>query len=217
MTQYARDNDDTLQYPTASEFPGVPNALTHDSLLRRHGYMPLVGETEPREGYNTVPATWHTVTQSETRVEPRQVLVPDYDPETHEKTGEHYEMQDTEVVYDTSYIQIDTWDYIPIPPPEPEPVTLDDYNQALEEYLKEVRMARGYDQRDPSEYYNSGVERWAQDAKDWLAFRDQVMLYGLEKLNEYASTGVPPCTLDEFRAALREIECHWTYVDEPPF
>ena len=116
---YAKDNAGTLQYPTASEFPGVPNWQTHDALLRRHGYMPLVGEAEPREGYNAVPATWHAVTQSETRIEPRQVLVPDIDPETGEKTGEHYEMQDTEVVYDTSYIQIDEWNYIEIPLPPP--------------------------------------------------------------------------------------------------
>ena len=215
--KYAKDNAGTLQYPTASEFPGVPNALTHDSLLRRHGYMPLVGEAEPHEGYNAIPATWHTVTQSETRTEPRQVLVPDIDPETGEKTGEHYEMQDKPVVYDTSYIQIDTWDYIPIPPPEPEPVTYEDYDNALEEYLKEVRCSRGYTSREPELYADSSVERWAQDARDWTAFRDQVMLYGLDKLNEYASTGVPPCTLDEFRAALREIECHWTYADEVPF
>lgn len=213
MTQYAIDNDGTLQYPTASEFSGIPNWQTHDAALRRKGYMPLVGEAEPREGYTAAPATWHTVKQSETRIEPRQVLVPDIDPETGEKTGEHYEMQDKPVVYDTSYLQIDTWDYIPIPPPEPEPVTVDDYNAALEDYLKSVRDARGYTDRDPSEYYNSGVERWAQDARNWIAFRDRVMLYGLQVLNEYQRTGEPPMALDAFAAALREIKCEWVYSD----
>ena len=121
--QYAKIVHDALQYPTSPEFPGIPNWWTHDAALRRKGYMPLVGEAEPREGYRAVPATWHVVEQSETRTEPRQVLVPDYDPETGEKTGEHYEMRDVEVTYDTSYIQVDTWDYeeIPVPPPVPEP------------------------------------------------------------------------------------------------
>ena len=59
-------------------------------------------------------------------------------------------------------------------------VTLADYNDILEDYLKEVRSARGYTDRDPSEYYNSTVERWAQDARDWVEFRDRVMMYGLE-------------------------------------
>ena len=212
--KYAKDIDSRLVYPTDEEFRGIPNWWLHDAALRRHNYKPLVGEAEQREGYTAVPATWHVVEQSEKRTEPRQVLVPDIDPETGEQTREHYEMRDEPVVYNTSYIQIDSWSYVPVPPPEPEPATLEDYNRALEEYLKEVRDARGYTDRDPSEYYNSGVPRWAQDARDWVAFRDQVMLYGLAKLNEYASTGVPPCTLDEFRAALREITCTWTYQEE---
>ena len=54
-------------------------------------------------------------------------------------------------------------------------VTLADYNDTLEDYLKEVRSARGYTDRDPSEYYNSGISRWAQYARDWVAFRDCVM------------------------------------------
>lgn len=120
---YAKIENDALVYPTPAEFAGIPNWQTHDAAQRKKGYMPLVGEPEPREGYSAEPASWHTVTQSETRTEPRQVVVEDWeeDPETHErrKVGEHTEMRDTEVTFDTSYIQIDTWNYVPVPIPEP--------------------------------------------------------------------------------------------------
>lgn len=93
-------------------------------------------------------------------------------------------------------------------------ITIEDYNRELEGYLLETRSARGYTDRDPSEYYNSSVPRWAQDARDWVVFRDRVMLYGLQILNEYASTGVAPCTLEEFVQGLREIEIEWTINTE---
>ena len=90
-------------------------------------------------------------------------------------------------------------------------LTVDDYNRVLEGYLLERRSERGYTDRDPSEYYNSGVARWAQDARDWIAFRDRVMTYGLEVLNEYMDTGVAPLTIEEFSARLAEMEVKWTY------
>lgn len=93
-------------------------------------------------------------------------------------------------------------------------VTLADYNDTLEGYLKEVRSARGYTDRDPSEYYNSGVPRWQQDAKDWLAFRDKVMLFGLDIQNKYANGGVPPMTLDEFKDELKKMDIVWTYKED---
>ena len=90
-------------------------------------------------------------------------------------------------------------------------LTVDDYNRVLEDYLLGKRSERGYTDRDPSEYYNSGVARWAQDARDWIAFRDRVMVYGLEVLNEYMDTGVAPLTIEEFSARLAEIEVKWTH------
>lgn len=89
-------------------------------------------------------------------------------------------------------------------------VGVTDYNAALEGYLREVRSERGYTDRDPSEYYNSGIPRWARDARDWIAFRDRAMVYALEVLNRYAATGEAPCTLAEFDAALRQIRCEWS-------
>ena len=129
MTQYAKEVENKLQYPEQSEFPGVPNWQTHEPLLRSHGYLPLVGEPEPPEGYSATPATWHIEHKTGRRTEPRPYTVEDWetDPETGErrKTGEHTEWRDTEIEYDTSYIQVDKWDYEPVPvppPPEPEPV-----------------------------------------------------------------------------------------------
>lgn len=123
MTTWARIVNDALVYASDVEFRGVPHWETHGQRCRKSGYLPLVGDPEPREGYSAEPASWHTVEQSETRVEPRQVVVEDWeeDPETGErrKTGEHTEMVDTEITVDTSYIQIDSWNYIPVPIPEP--------------------------------------------------------------------------------------------------
>ncbi len=61
MTIYALDNNGILKYPTEAEFPGIPNWWQHDYQLRKRGYMPRVGEAEPREGYTAEPATWRTV------------------------------------------------------------------------------------------------------------------------------------------------------------
>lgn len=122
---YAKIIGNALQYPQAGEFAGIPHWETNEAAVRRKGYLPLVGTPEEREGYSATPSAWHVVEQSTTRIEPRQQTVEDYteNPETHEreKTGEHTEMVDTEITVDTSYIQIDTWDYTEIPPaPEPE-------------------------------------------------------------------------------------------------
>lgn len=82
--RWAKDNNNKLVYPSASEFAGIPNWEYHDYQLRKRGYKPLVGEAEPREGYTAVPATWHEV-------------------------GDGL----------TAYIQVDSWNYVPIPIPEP--------------------------------------------------------------------------------------------------
>ena len=132
--QYAKDENNTLIYPTASEFAGIPHWEQHDFQLRKRHYKPLIGTPEEREGYTASPATWHTVEQSITRTEPRREDpvtkepfmedIMEEDPETHEmkKVGERQVTRDTPVTVDTSYIQIDTWNYTAIPEPEPEPV-----------------------------------------------------------------------------------------------
>lgn len=90
--------------------------------------------------------------------------------------------------------------------PQPD-ITLKDYDKVMEQHLLSERVARGYTNREPSDYANSAVERWAQDARDWIAHRDEVMLYALQVENHYQETGEAP-TIEEFKAALPVI--HWT-------
>lgn len=140
MTTWAKDSEGTLQYPTPEEFRGIPNYETNEPACRKRGYMPLVGEAEPREGYEAVPSAWHKVEQSITRIEPRQTIIEDFDPETGEKTGEHYEMVDTEITLDKSYIQVDAFEYLPIPVPPPEPPPVVRYSKYA---LKNACIKRG--------------------------------------------------------------------------
>lgn len=79
------------------------------------------------------------------------------------------------------------------------------YDDAIEEHLLAERSARGYTVREPSLYLNSSNERWASDARDWVAHVDAVMTYGLEVQNQFAETGEAP-DLEEFRAGIPKIE-----------
>jgi hypothetical protein len=95
---------------------------------------------------------------------------------------------------------------------EPIQYTYADYNRALEDYIREVRFERGYDEREPSPYYdNSEVPRWRTDAKDFREFRDKVMLYGLPILNKYKNNEEVP-SLEEFKAGFPKMV--WTYQEE---
>lgn len=59
MTQYAHYiNAQTVQYPQASEFAGIVNWQYHDKQLRKHGYLPLVGEPEERLGVTAKPSAF---------------------------------------------------------------------------------------------------------------------------------------------------------------
>lgn len=81
------------------------------------------------------------------------------------------------------------------------------YDGAMEAHLDAEKAERGYTKREPSDYANSTVPRYKQDAADWTAHRDAVMLYGLDVLNK-AARGEPVPTLTEFKANLPVI--HWT-------
>lgn len=89
--------------------------------------------------------------------------------------------------------------------------TVDDYDQAMEDYLRSVRSDRGYTTREPDDYFGSSNPRWSQDAKDWVAFRDAVMTYALDVINIYTKTGNAP-TLSEFKAGFPKMV--WTYQEE---
>lgn len=86
------------------------------------------------------------------------------------------------------------------------------YDNAMEDHLDAEKSARGYTKREPSDYTNSTVERYRQDAADWTAHRDAVMLYGLEIQNKAARGETVP-TLEEFKVGLPKIV--WTVQDKP--
>lgn len=93
----------------------------------------------------------------------------------------------------------------------PRPLTFADYDNAMEAHLDAEKAERGYTKREPSDYAGSSNPRWAQDAADWIAHRDEVMAYGLEIENK-AKRGEPVPTLDEFKAALPVVE--WTFTGD---
>ena len=147
---YAKIIDNALRYPSASEFAGIPHWETNDFAQRRRGYLPLVGTPEEREGYAATPSRWHVVQQSTTRIEPRQHTVEDYetDEETGErrKVGEHTEMVDTEITVDTSYIQIDSFEYTELPPPPEPPQPSEEVVQATAAIINRIaKLVLDYD------------------------------------------------------------------------
>ena len=79
------------------------------------------------------------------------------------------------------------------------------YDDAIEEHLLAERSARGYTVREPSLYLNSTNERWASDAKDWIAHVDVVMSYGLSVQNNFITTGECP-DIETFKTNIPKIE-----------
>jgi hypothetical protein len=94
---------------------------------------------------------------------------------------------------------------------EPIVYTVEDYDNAMEDYIHQVAVDRGYTRREPSDYKDDPCPRFAQDAEDFIAFRSSVMLYALPILNEYTKTGNAP-TIAEFKANFPKMV--WTYQEE---
>ena len=158
---YAKIIDNALQYPQAIEFRGVPNYTTNESCMRRHGYLPLVGTPEERDGYTATPSAWHVVEQSATRIEPRREDpvtkepfmedIMEEDPETHEmkKVGEQQVTREVPVEFDTSYIQVDEWEYTELPPPPEPPQPSEEVVQATAAIINRIaELVVGYDAID---------------------------------------------------------------------
>ena len=127
-----------------------------------------------------------------------QTFKSEYPPEAAEWCNEH----NAYLNYNEEQDEYEIKEFIYIP-------TLQDYDNIMEQHLYDERVARGYTKREPSDYFNSTNERWAQDAQDWITHRDIVMEYALEVENNYQETGEAP-TLEEFKANLPKIT--WTYT-----
>lgn len=146
MQEYAKDTGGSLQFATDSEFRMIPNWRTNEAAVRRKGYLPLVGTPEQREGYSATPSAWHVVQQFTTRIEPRREDpvtkkpfmedIMEEDPETHEmkKVGERQVTREVPVEFDTSFIQVDSWEYQELPP-EPEPKQPEDISDQLQQVI----------------------------------------------------------------------------------
>lgn len=181
MTQYAKYISDTeIRYPSAEEFKGVINWQKHDSMLRSKGYVPLINEPEERVGATPVPKKFAFTQQSETRIEPRPVVVEDFDPDTGKKTGEHTEWIDTEITVDTSFITAVEWDWTPIGTPEPLPVrtTCTKYQLVcvLEANHQDMllRLRNAYNQNEDLRFYWNTVQDLDRTNEDFKLAQQQL-------------------------------------------
>lgn len=119
-------------------------------------------------------------------------------------------VSDTSYVYDPDYnavVAVYTYSDPPLP-------TLDEYDAAMEDFLREEREARGYTTREPDSYLTSSVPRWSQDAKDWVEHRDEVMEYALDLINAVAAGLREPPTMAEFLANMPKIIWHYSEETE---
>lgn len=118
--------------------------------------------------------------------------------------GYHFETNGWKVVdnmWEQQWIVVKDIEQIPM---------ADDYDRISEDYLRQVCQERGYTKREPNEYSTSSVERWKQDAEDYVKFRDAVIQLSIEQQN-LVNNGQPSQSLDEFRKSLPKIQ--WTIAD----
>ena len=113
--------------------------------------------------------------------------------------GDGYDETETELVA--------RWVVVDVPKP-----ALANFDEAMEDFLVQERSERGYTTREPDAYLSSSNPRWAQDAQDWVAHRDEVMEYALALINAVQSGQREPPTMEEFISGLPTIT--WTY-EEP--
>ena len=129
----------------------------------------------------------------------RNAILPPEIPEGMQVATSRYVVEDNQLVAKYTYEDL--------PPP-----TLEDFDNAMEQHLKAERDERGYTTREPDSYLTSSMDRWAQDARDWVAHRDAVMEYALGLINAVESGEREPPTMEEFVAGLPKIV--WTYTEE---
>ena len=114
MKTYAKIEDDKLVYPSEEEFSGIANWKLNDSILRKHGYMPLVGEHGTKEGYVAKPSSWEICIETETVNEQRQVYYNVLDDKGN-RIGREFDMREVPVMKDKSYISVLSWDFVKKP------------------------------------------------------------------------------------------------------
>ena len=86
-----------------------------------------------------------------------------------------------------------------VPPPEPEPPTLDDYRIAIQTHIDATARQRDYDGGvSCASYVNSTNPQWAAEAQAFVAWRDAVWEYAFAELDKVLNGQRPQPTIDEF-------------------
>ena len=180
MIRYARINGDKLEYPKTSEFSNIRSVTPSDSLLRNHGYMPLVGVAEQREGYNAKPARWHVENLSETRKAYRKEFQDVYGTSPFGKRvvvgRKEVEVED-DVEVDKSYILIDEWSYEPMRQPSQAVVDDSEFKKAcimfrnvcaqIGEFIGDEEFRGGFE--DYSKFIESSAAKQSKASASLLA------------------------------------------------
>jgi hypothetical protein len=90
--------------------------------------------------------------------------------------------------------------------PAPAP-TASDFQAAIQAHVDAVAVSKLYnDGNAMASYANSTVEQWADEARAFIAWRDEVWTYAYGELDKVMAglRGIP--TLDEFVAELPSVE-----------
>jgi len=94
-----------------------------------------------------------------------------------------------------------------VPPPEPEPPTLDDYRIAIQAHIDATARQRDYDGGvSCASYVNSTNPQWAAEAQAFVAWRDAVWSYAFQELAKVENGEREQPTIDEFLSELPQIE-----------
>jgi hypothetical protein len=98
-----------------------------------------------------------------------------------------------------------TEDHAFVPPPAP-PLTLAQYEQAIQAHVDGAAQSRGY--RDGAAlvgYANSTVSAWAAEAATFIGWRDAVWIYAFAELGKVQSGERPQPSIDDLVAELAVI------------
>lgn len=86
-----------------------------------------------------------------------------------------------------------------VPPPEPEPPTLDDYRIAIQTHIDATARQRDYDGGvSCASYVNSTNPQWAAEAQAFVAWRDAVWAHAFTELDKVQQELRAQPTVEEF-------------------
>lgn len=209
--QYAKIDDAGLTYSKQGEFGIMAFGQVPDSVYRSHGYLPLKGKPEQRDGYKAVPSEWHVESVSLKRKGLKQQLQDVLDKDGR-KIGEREVMVECESTIDNSYIKVDKWDYVEIQTePARKPLDDSDFKKACKrfrkvcaqigEFMDEDDFRGGYEDYD--RFINSSAAKKSTAKASLLAS----MWNGANEYAKYEGSKIKLKSPDWWRRC-------WEYTDE---